>query len=547
MIELCPLDYVRSPWERLRRYCFGIGRNQFEPYLRGCMKVTSSKSSGRPPVSVITTSQDGKITMITESAQRLFGVAALEVVNRANVSTLFQELGQQGHPAVDDRTGTLFDALVRIGTSSDAQSVDWRVARKDGSKATVNISVESLDGGGDESGGYVFVAQDSVFQKRAGEEREAILKCAQESARLESLGLLAGGVAHDFNNLLTGIMGWLQLVQLKETTCKETTRLLGQADNAVLKARDLCRHLLDHMRRGAGAKSVFDVNMLVHDAVSLMNCASKQIVFRFDLSPTPAYAEGEIVQFRQILLNLLVNASEAMNERRGNITISTRLVNGTERNVPAAGLCVELDVTDDGIGMTPEVKARIFEPFYTTKPTGTGIGLASVVRVIKENGGTVTVESAVGSGTSFRLLLPYRPPAVQSKPLARSGGRVLVIDDDDTLRVMIMEIMSLQGFQVAGALSGRKALQIACDGGVDYVCVLIDLTMPELDGVQTLLALRKAGLRCPVILMSGIVDHPALRQVDRTEYHSFMKKPATAATMITCVREAIASGNSALK
>lgn len=375
------------------------------------------------------------------------------------------------------------------------------------------------------------------FRRQAEAEKLAILKCAQESARLESVGLLAGGIAHDFNNLLTGIRGFVDLAIDGIHEPEHAVTLLRHAAEAAARAQILCAQVLNHVRHGVQESEDVDLNLLIKDAVSLVSTSSKRVKFHLQLLAVPSITNGSIAEFRQILLNILVNATEAMGEDGGNVWIDTRHLQVTHRGDRQVhpGEFIELQIRDDGQGMPPEVKARIFDPFFTTKPHGTGIGLALVVRTMRGHGGAVEVASIVGKGTTFTLLFPLATAPGQPERVTHKG-RVLVVDDEEPLANLIAHVLETQGFSVDVASGGKAALRLHHDSPEPYAAVMLDLTMPGMDGVDTLLALRNAGLRSPVILMSGLERNLALYRIPHTAYSSFLRKPFASANVISAMR-----------
>ena len=384
-------------------------------------------------------------------------------------------------------------------------------------------------------GGHGGPAED--FRQQAEAEKLAILKCAQESARLESVGLLAGGIAHDFNNLLTGIRGFVDLAIDSIDDPEHAVTLLRNASEAGVRAQILCAQVLNHVRPGVQESEDVDLHLLIKDAVSLVSTSAKRVKFHLQLLAVPSTTNGSIAEFRQILLNILVNATEAMGEDGGNVWIDTRhlqVARRVDRQVHP-GEFIELQIRDDGHGMPPEVKARIFDPFFTTKPRGTGIGLALVGRTMRGHGGAVEVASTVGEGTTFTLLFPLASvPGQPERPTQK--GRVLVVDDEEPLANLIAHVLQTQGFTVDVASGGKTALRLYHESPEPYAAVMLDLTMPGMDGVDTLLALRSAGLRSPVILMSGLERNLALYRIPHTAYSSFLRKPFASANVITAMR-----------
>jgi len=348
-------------------------------------------------------------------------------------------------------------------------------------------------------------------------------------------------LAHDFNNLLTGINGYIELAMEEIGDRPNATLMLKNAVDAGMRARDLCTQVLSHVRQADRDNETVDLHLLIRDAASLGSISSKRVQFHLQLCAVPSTTNGSAVEFRQILLNLLINATEAMSDRGGNVWIDTshlHLKQGDPRRV-APGDYIELRVRDDGQGMPTEIKERIFEPFFTTKPKGTGIGLSAVGRIMRGHGGSVNVDSTVGEGTTFTLLFPLQDVGLENaseKPRWRATGRVLVVDDESALAELIAHVLESHGLTVDVASGGDAALQLFRETEEPYVAVMLDLTMPGMDGAATLLALREAGLKAPVILMSGLERNLALYRISEGEYASFLRKPFGQASVVAAIR-----------
>lgn len=382
---------------------------------------------------------------------------------------------------------------------------------------------------------------EAEFRSRAKAEKLAILQCAQESARLEGVGLLAGGIAHDFNNLLTGMLGYVELAIESIDERENALAMLRNAVDAGTRARALCAQVLNHVRHDVQNDDSVDLHLLVKDAASLVGTASKRVQFHLNLLAVPSITHGSIVEFRQILLNILVNATEAMEESGGNVWIDTshRHVSHRRERPVTPGDFIELRIRDDGHGMPPEVKERIFEPFYTTKPRGTGIGLASVTRTLHSMGGTIAVDSSVGAGTTFTLLFPLAASPAPQRPDRPARGRVLVVDDEEPLAELIAQILASNGFGVDVASRGSAAIECLHASEEPYLAVMLDLTMPGMDGAETLRALRESGLKSPVILMSGLERNLALYRIPPDEYSAFLRKPFSPSNILAALREVL--------
>lgn len=368
------------------------------------------------------------------------------------------------------------------------------------------------------------------------------MKCVQESARLEALGLLASGVSHDFNNLLTGVLGCIQLAKEDLADRPGTLALLQTAEAAGVQARELCARIRDHVRRGTGQQEQFDLHVLVNDAIGLLGACRKQVTFDFRLKSDCAEVCGVPVEIRRILMNLLVNATEAMGDCGGHVILSSSRVQivDNSRDV-ASGDYIELKVQDNGAGIPAAVVPRIFEPFFTTKETGTGLGLSAVKSVLQQHGGTISVESTLGVGTTFTLLLPLIGVANQAAATTpRGAGRVLVVDDDELLRPLIARVLRTEGFTVDEAADGPTALATYDAASAPYAAVMLDMTLPGgLDGGELLERLRARGMEAGAVLMSGLESPASIQRIDRELYSSFLRKPFSSHAILKAVKQSL--------
>jgi signal transduction histidine kinase len=335
----------------------------------------------------------------------------------------------------------------------------------------------------------------------------------QQAHKMEAVGQLAGGIAHDFNNLLAAIMGCADMLA-EEDDPEERRTLSREILEASTRGAELIAQLLAFSRRRSAALAPVDLHQLIARVVRLaQRTFDRRIEMRQQLGAARAVVEGDATQLESAILNLAVNARDAMPEG-GALTFATREVNVTGADSDAAflslapGRYVELSVTDTGAGIPPDVLPRIFEPFFTTKPIGkgSGLGLAAVYGTVKSHRGNVKVYSQPGQGTVFRLFFP----AAQAEPVTldahaedalRGSGRVLVVDDEATVRNTTSRMLRGLGYEVEAASSGAEAL-LLCDGG-RFDALVLDLMMPGMTGVQVLQRLREKGRRVPTLLVSG--------------------------------------------
>ena len=396
-------------------------------------------------------------------------------------------------------------------------------------------------------------------RQRVEQERTSIERKMVESQKLESLGVLAGGIAHDFNNLLTSILGNANLLRYDLPIDSPQHPSLEQIEQTSLRAADLCRQMLAYSGRGRFQLQRVDLARLVEDTTHLLQISiSKKVVLNFNFAATLPEVEVDPTQLRQIVMNLVINASEAIGDRSGLITLSTGLVRVDRAYLTttylepdlAEGEYVFLEISDNGCGMTAEVKARIFDPFYTTKFTGRGLGLAAVLGIVRGHKGALKVYSEPGRGTSFKLILPVAPGAAGSESSAvatpdlwRGQGHILVVDDEASVRTVSARLIESLGFQVTIAMDGREAVEKFEGNPGAFDLVLMDLTMPHLDGVQAFALMRRLQPDVKVILMSGFNEQDAIANFTGKGLAGFLPKPFELATLRERIRAAIEAGS----
>ncbi|HEU5078578.1 MAG TPA: transporter substrate-binding domain-containing protein [Opitutaceae bacterium] len=393
--------------------------------------------------------------------------------------------------------------------------------------------------------------QDISKQKRSDEERQKIQLKMLEAQKLESLGVLAGGIAHDFNNLLTVILGNTSLAREDPGTVSDA---LDQIEVASQRAADLCRQMLAYAGKGRFTVEVLDLNAVVADTVQLLKLSiSKNATLDFAFGDSELPIEADTSQIRQVVMNLVINASEALGGASGRIRISTtaqtvskeRLREATLGQELPSGEYVSLEIEDNGCGMSSDTMARIFDPFFTTKFTGRGLGLAAVVGVIRAHHGALFVRSTLGHGTTFQILVPRSSakispvkefPARPNRDTS-SRGTILLVDDEPNVRRVASALLEKNGYTVAVAADGYEALALALAHGGRFVAVLLDLTMPGLDGPATLKELRAINAATPILLMSGYTESDARQRLPADQYIAFLPKPFTSDELLEALRE----------
>lgn len=390
----------------------------------------------------------------------------------------------------------------------------------------------------------VHVARDVTERKKAEEYRLELEQQLLQSQKLESLGVLTGGIAHDFNNILMIILGHCLLAKENQASAPVVGHL-DQIESAGNRAADLCRQMLAYAGKAPLIQTQIDLPALVRDMVQMLQPAfNKKVTIECDLGgdlPKLTCDEGKI---QQIVMNLVVNAAESLGEQGGNVkvTLSHKAVLQTEQEVDCFGNAIPpatyqcLEVADTGCGMDQETQKRIFEPFFTTKFTGRGLGLSAISGIIKSHNGALKLCSAPGAGTTFSVYFPLPPccPAgdevaaplpLPLKAAARLEGTILLVDDEEELRAVGCELLTSMGFKVIAANNGSEALAIWQERKSEIDLVLMDLIMPELDGVETYRALREDTPTLPVLFCSGYGDQDIRPCIGEDVRAGFITKP----------------------
>jgi PAS domain S-box-containing protein len=382
--------------------------------------------------------------------------------------------------------------------------------------------------------------RDLTERRRIETERAAMEEKLRETQKLESLGLLAGGIAHDFNNLLTGILGHANLAR-RSTVPSEIDACLEQVEQSTERAADLCGQMLAYAGKGRFEIGQVDLSAAVHETTSLLRASvGRNVRLELQLATGLPIVEGDLTQIRQIIMNLVLNGAEATDGKAGVIKVSTGSMfadTGYLRSTHLspdlpAGRYVFLEVTDNGRGMSPDTQGRIFDPFFSTKFTGRGLGLAAVLGIVRGHSGALKVESQEGAGTTFRLLLPassvtapVQTSTEETAPIWHGRGVALVVDDEPSVRHVATRMLISMGLEVVAAASAVEAVQILRERPTDFAVILLDLTMPGARGDETFRELRAINDDVPIILMSGYSHQEAATHFEGEELSGFLQKP----------------------
>ena len=409
---------------------------------------------------------------------------------------------------------------------------------------------------------FVSIGRDVTEARQIEEERRRLHEHMQEAQRLESLGVLAGVIAHDFNNLLAVILGNLTVLPEDADRDPDTAERLRRIRAAAHHAEDLTEQMLAYAGQSVAEMAPLDLSQLIRDTGELLRASvPKQCQLVFELSDAPQFVEGDTTQLRQVLVNLVINAAEALGGNSGRVWIRTEsreldaatLADGFGSTERAPGAWITLEVADDGPGMDEGQRRRVFEPFYSTKRSGRGLGLAAVLGIAGAHRGVLRVESAPNRGTVFQLLLPpseARPQRVDSSDRSRGAvpqdGRVLVVDDEEAVREVAQLLLQRGGLQVETADGGDAALaRVRSKDDLD--AVLLDLAMPDCSGADVLRAIRAERPHLPVVIASGYKRDVAGKRSNLEGAFGFVPKPYDPDVLLEVVREAVASRRSGEK
>lgn len=403
------------------------------------------------------------------------------------------------------------------------------------------------------------VGLDITERLRAEEERRRLERDMMHAQKLESLGVLAGGIAHDFNNILVSVMGHASLAYPDVPPESPPAEALRRIEIAASRASDLCNQLLAYSGHGTLTRENLDLNALVTETLDLLRVSvAKNAVLAWEPGLEPMRMEGDATQIRQVILNLVTNASEAIGTAHGRITLTTAPCDLASpprgehfvTDPPKPGSYCRIQVADTGLGMDDATLARIFDPFFSTKFPGRGLGLSAVLGIVREHGGALSVRSAPGHGTTFMVLLP-RTHSVSEGPMPtpppkaaamHQGDTVLVVDDEPANLEVIRAMLGRVGFHVRTAGDGDEGVACLRDSPESTRLVILDLTMPRLNGADTLRQMRQLRPDLPVVVMSGYGHQEALQQLSETRRSVFLPKPFSMAGLLAAVETVLEAG-----
>lgn len=474
---------------------------------------------------VIATDRQGRVARVNPVAERLTGWSAGEARGQA-LGTVIQ--------ARDIRTRlpvTLpIEAVIGRGETANLPEETILVAR-DGSERRIQDSIAPIRDHRGIIRGMVFVFRD-VTEKELIEER------LRQAQKMETVGRLAGGIAHDFNNLLGGIIGYADLLIIALAANERLRHHAERIVETAERAAGLTRNLLAFSRKGQLHAVDINLHQVIHDVVGILEqTIDRRITLATRLAAGSPLVNGDLSQIQSALLNLGVNARDAMPEG-GALTFATAEVDLDDKAAQALsepiipGRYVEIRVSDTGVGMTPEVIAHLFEPFFSTKPRGkgTGLGLAAVYGTVRAHRGAIEVQSAPGGGTAFRVYLPVSgetsaPTRVEERRTSTGAGCILLVDDEKIIRNMARDMLKELGYDVLTAADGEEALEVFRRERDRIILVILDVVMPKCNGPEAVRAMQAIVPGVRILLSSGFDFDTATRDLMSEGVAGFLQKP----------------------
>ena len=486
---------------------------------------------------VITTDVTGRVQFMNPGAARLLEREPADCIGRPLHESCRLENVRTGAPvAMPIERVAKGDVMADLPGQTQLVTASGKRRAVEGCCAPIHSAESKVTG-------TVFVMRDVTEQERL--EQELV-----RATRLESVGVLAGGIAHDFNNILTAVMGNLALAQLDIPPDNRAAASLRSAEKAALRARDLTQQLLTFAKGGEPVRAAIQLESVVREMTTFALHGS-QVKAHFEMAPDLWTADADKGQIGRVVQNLVINAVQAM-PRGGTLHISAR--NDPHAGLDQPGLApgnyIQIAITDTGEGISPENVARIFDPYFTTKQTGTGLGLAAVYSIIKKHRGHIEVESQRGQGTTFRFWLPAlaeQTPAGETRtpwandPRDTIRGRVLFMDDEESIREMARSLLNRFGLTVDCTADGAEAVAryreaLAADNRYDLV--IMDLTVPGgMGGLAALGKLRELDPQVKAVVSSGYSSDPVLARYREHGFAAVVAKPYEVGEISRVLRE----------
>ncbi|HNT34130.1 MAG TPA: PAS domain S-box protein, partial [bacterium] len=487
----------------------------------------------------------GRITYANQAAFALTGYSWEELLDRPicdlfPLKLLESEENQERSPRDEDQ---------------DHQLEETDLVTCNNLQIPVELSSAQISRDGNVTG-VLLVVRDIRERRRAESERGRLEEQLLQTQKMESIGILAGGIAHDFNNLLMAILGNVSLATQDISNVNSVRESLSSVRSAAQRAADLTRQLLAYSGKGKMIVERVCLGETVHRMTQLINVSvSKKAAVIYRISQDDRPVEADASQIRQLVLNLVMNASESLGNQTGTITITTGAERCSECTLRESyfdddlreGDYAFIEIQDTGCGMDRETLSRVFDPFFTTKFTGRGLGLAAVSGIVRSHRGVLLVISNPGEGSLFKVLFPVvgspgdLPSLRDGQAIIQSQGKgtVLMVDDEEQIRTVVGKMIEKMGFTVVFATNGREAVEVFRAKATELAFVLLDLTMPEMSGEEVLAELNKIRHDVKVIATSGVSEQMARSRFEGMNLAGFIQKPYEYSELVSKIHSVV--------
>jgi len=521
------------------------GRKKAEDELRRVNQQLQA-SVDQMPMAYILWDRDFRAVEWNDSAERIFGYSRNEMIGEHASNYIVSE---SVRPLVNEVIEKLQNGEM-ASFSEEGNNI-----HKDGTTISCHWYNTPLKDEQGETFAILSMVVDITEQKRAEKERREFEEQVQQSQKLESLGLLAGGIAHDFNNLLLGILGNADLARLEKGQSGTERNHIEEIIVSARRAAELCNQLLAYAGKGRFLVQVVDLSNVAEEMAALLEVSiSKKAALTDDFARDLPAIEVDVTQLRQVIMNLIMNASDALGNVKGAITVRTGAIECDAAYLGGSffdddlpeGRYVFLEVEDSGCGMDEETSKLIFDPFFTSKGMGRGLGLAAVSGIVRGHLGQIRVNSVPGEGTTIRVLLPAseQQTVVVASDHAGDGdlsgaGTILVVDDEEPVRTLCTRILERAGYKVLTAADGREGVEQFRVHSETISAVLLDMTMPNLNGEEAFEEMQRIREDVRVILSSGFTEQETADRFVRKGLAGFIQKPYRSADLILAIRRVL--------
>jgi PAS domain S-box-containing protein len=494
------------------------------------------------------TDLEGKVTFVNPAMAQMLGWEIAELLGQP-IHDLAHHTKSDGQP-YPSSTCPIYHAFKEGRTYHADDEIYWR---KDGTGFPVEYTSTTIREG-DQAVGTVMVIKDITERKQAEEAKLKLEAQLRQAQKMEAIGTLAGGIAHDFNNILGAIIGYGEMIQMFHPSLDpKISRDLGQILKGALRAKDLVRQILAFSRKAEQDRQAIKLQMIIKESLKFLRASlPSTIEIRRSLDPKVGPVLADPTQMQQVVMNLCTNAAQAMHHKGGLLEVRlTEMLVGEEREEGtlklAPGLYARLTVQDNGHGIPPDILGRIFDPYFTTKEMGegTGLGLAVVEGIIQSHGGGITVESEPGVGTVFHVFIPVVESSETTHtsdtptPIHKGQGRVLFVDDEPALADLSKGIMKNLGFEIEALTSSVAALGKFLLNPQQYDLAILDLTMPQMTGLELARKLLQIRPDLPIILSSGFAEKIHQEEVMKLGIREVITKPWTVRSLAATIKKVL--------